>query len=281
MGHLLWQLNEIWPTGGWGSLEYSAPNGLDAHQGQVIGGRWKPLHYLFRAGLFADVIATCSGESGLCYIRLDGPQHLQCTLVISAFSIETGERSLFLKKSIELNPGPGSILTFSLLDGVVCHSGTNCRTSIDGRTHYLSLDVIGKATGTDDGVELIAHNDLLLAPPKNIIALPRSSGLEVTVGEIIPPDGDGNVAIEIEVTATVPVVIYAVLTTEAPGRFSDNAFFMCPAVGSDNALPRKVLFYPFGASLDLELLRSTIRIEDLAMYQSTTSPSMVESTTYA
>ena len=46
MGHLLWQLNEIWPTGGWGSLEYSAPNGLDAHQGQVIGGRWKPLHGL-------------------------------------------------------------------------------------------------------------------------------------------------------------------------------------------------------------------------------------------
>ena len=35
-GTLLWQLNEIWPTGGWGSLEYGTP-GHSA--GQVIGGR--------------------------------------------------------------------------------------------------------------------------------------------------------------------------------------------------------------------------------------------------
>ena len=96
MGHLLWQLNEIWPTGGWGSLEYSAPNGMDVHQGQIIGGRWKPLHYLFRSSLFADVIATCSGESGLCYIHNDSPQHLPCVLVISSFSIETGVCSFFL-----------------------------------------------------------------------------------------------------------------------------------------------------------------------------------------
>ena len=36
MGHLIWQLNEIWPTGGWGSLEYGTPN----FPGQVIGGRY-------------------------------------------------------------------------------------------------------------------------------------------------------------------------------------------------------------------------------------------------
>ena len=280
MGHLLWQLNEIWPTGGWGSLEYSAPSGVDAHQGQILGGRWKPLHYLFRAGLFADVIATCSGESGICYIRNDGPQHLQCTLVISSFSIETGERALFLKKSIELHPGPGTLLTFSL-DSVPCHSETHRGSPIDGRTHYLSLDIIRVDNNTDDGAELISHNDLLLAPPKDIIALPRSSGLEITVGGLITSDGEGNVAVEIEVTAKVPVVIYAVLTTEAPGRFSENVFFMRPAVGGDNAQPRKVLFYPFGAYLDLELLRSTVRIEDLAMYQSPAAPSELGSTTYA
>ena len=129
-------------------------------------------------------------------------------------------------------------------------------------------------------MDLISHNDLLLATPKDIISLPRSSGLEVSVGEIFSSNGEGNIAIEIEVTAKVPVVIYAVLTTEAPGRFSDNAFFMRPAVGGDNALPRKILFHPFGASLDLELLRSTIRIEDLAMYQSPTSPGNIESTVY-
>ncbi len=42
----LWcgQLNEIWPTGGWGSIEYGNPS----IAGQVLGGRWKPLHYLVR-----------------------------------------------------------------------------------------------------------------------------------------------------------------------------------------------------------------------------------------
>jgi beta-mannosidase len=34
----IWQLNENWPTGGWGAIEY----GTEA-QGQVTGGRWKPL----------------------------------------------------------------------------------------------------------------------------------------------------------------------------------------------------------------------------------------------
>jgi hypothetical protein len=33
IGHILWQLNEIWPTGGWGSLEYGNSN----FDGQVIG----------------------------------------------------------------------------------------------------------------------------------------------------------------------------------------------------------------------------------------------------
>ena len=29
---------------------------------QVLGGRWKPLHYWYKALLFADVIATCGAR---------------------------------------------------------------------------------------------------------------------------------------------------------------------------------------------------------------------------
>jgi hypothetical protein len=37
-GLLIWQLNEIWPTGGWGLLEY----GTRSQDGsQIVGGRWK------------------------------------------------------------------------------------------------------------------------------------------------------------------------------------------------------------------------------------------------
>ena len=58
LGLLVWQLNEIWPTGGWGSLEYGT-----AAPGQVVGGRWKPLHYFSRRSLLAAVMAAC-GAAG-------------------------------------------------------------------------------------------------------------------------------------------------------------------------------------------------------------------------
>ena len=37
-----------------GSLEYGGPK-----PGQLLGGRWKPLHYWYRQSIFAPVMATC------------------------------------------------------------------------------------------------------------------------------------------------------------------------------------------------------------------------------
>jgi len=67
LGVIVWQYNEIWPTGGWGSIEYGTPV-----PGQVIGGRWKPLQYLYKRSIFQDVMATC-GVGGQCYVRNDRP----------------------------------------------------------------------------------------------------------------------------------------------------------------------------------------------------------------
>ena len=57
-------LNEIWPTVGWGSLEYGPPPGFTP--GQVRGGRWKPLHYFYKNALMTDVMAT-SGNFGIIF----------------------------------------------------------------------------------------------------------------------------------------------------------------------------------------------------------------------
>jgi hypothetical protein len=43
-GTLTWQLNDVYPSGSWGSLEY----GPEGRAGQVVGGRWKVLHYVLR-----------------------------------------------------------------------------------------------------------------------------------------------------------------------------------------------------------------------------------------
>jgi hypothetical protein len=53
-GVLFWQYNDIWPTGSWGSIEYGANE-----TGQVIGGRWKPLHYELKRSAYADQLQLC------------------------------------------------------------------------------------------------------------------------------------------------------------------------------------------------------------------------------
>merc|ERR1719210_914824 len=85
LGCLTWQLNEIWPTGGWGSLEYGSPV-----EGQVLGGRWKPLHYIFRRSLYSDVMVTC-GDGGVCYVRNDASWPFVGHCSVKALKFASGE----------------------------------------------------------------------------------------------------------------------------------------------------------------------------------------------
>ena len=55
-----WMYNEMWATDGWGSVEYGSPV-----PGQLVGGRWKPLHYVMRASVFNDHMLTCN-SAGAC-----------------------------------------------------------------------------------------------------------------------------------------------------------------------------------------------------------------------
>ena len=234
IGHIIWQLNEIWPTGGWGSLEYGAPT----YPGQVIGGRWKPLHYLLRASIFTDVAATC-GKGGVCYVRNDRaglPFH--GTVVVTSVEIETGKSSTVggVPASFDLVAGPAAVSWFTL-DAVT-----------DGTTHFLMVDCL------DENGEVVSHNVLLQAPPKDIKTLPKDSGLGLKVAS--QPNADSS--IDIAVTATAPVALYVTLTTAAHGRFSDNAFEL---IGGT----KTIQFVPFG-DLDAATLRKSLRVEDLAMY---------------
>lgn len=80
-GLLIWQLNENWPTGGWGLVEYSAES-----KGQVFGGRWKPLMHLLEMSLFRDVVAAC-GRNNRCYVRNDGMEEVNVTVTLEAWTL--------------------------------------------------------------------------------------------------------------------------------------------------------------------------------------------------
>jgi beta-mannosidase len=103
-GTTFWQYNEIWPTGGWGSIEYGSPN----IPGTVLGGRWKLLHYFLRRSVYRNVMGTCNRQ-GQCYVRNDGRFAFSGRLKVSLVRFATGETIEVGRHHVELPPGAGQI----------------------------------------------------------------------------------------------------------------------------------------------------------------------------
>jgi len=229
-GTMIWQLNEIWPTGGWGSIEYGYPSG----PGQVPGGRWKPLHYFLMNNGFTDVTVAC-GKGGLCMVKNDrAALPFVGHVLVEAVAFSTGATSTLLTVPLSLPAGPGVTQWFSF-DG----------SALDG------TQAIVRVTAVDSSGATVASNVEAYTTPQ-FMKLPQAS---VSLSVSQSPNPDSSVTI----TLTSPAVtVYTVLTTQAAGRFSDNAFLLVPPSAT-------VTFIPFGA-LDLALLTSTLRVEHAAMY---------------
>ncbi len=56
--------------------------------GQVVGGRWKPLHYVLRNSIFADQLVACA--NGTCYIKNDATVSFKGTMTINAVHFADG-----------------------------------------------------------------------------------------------------------------------------------------------------------------------------------------------
>ena len=100
-GTTIWMYNEIWPTGGWGSIEYGADM-----PGQVVGGRWKPLHYTFRKSTFADQLSTCN-TAGACFITNDAPFPFAGTITVRLINMLTGNSTVMKRAAVSLPAGAG------------------------------------------------------------------------------------------------------------------------------------------------------------------------------
>jgi len=129
-GILLWQVNEIWPTGGWGSLEYGTPVA-----GQVTGGRWKPLHHFLRASAYADVTGSCGNSlftdgdatdtaagPALCYVRNDRPTTFAGTVIVEMLHLQTGAVTVLATLPVTMPAGAGQVRS-----AAARYSGTRTR----------------------------------------------------------------------------------------------------------------------------------------------------------
>ena len=248
-GHLVWQLNEIWPTVGFGSLEY----GPAAAPGQVRGGRWKPLHYFYKASLMADVMATCgdlagsaslhNSSAGACYISNHAAaKPFRGTVTLTAYDhFGDGSGAVIAEKAFDLPEGPGVVEWFA----------ADLPPSAQRNTTSVIATVADAATGAVASEHMLG----LLNPMHLRVPV---AGLSFKVADTTRDDG----TIDIAVTSD-KVALWVTLTTLAQGRFSDNAFFL-------PATTKTLQFIPFSASTaasDRAALTASLRIEDFSMYR--------------
>jgi len=262
LGILVWQFNEIWPTGGWGSIEYGT-----AVAGQVLGGRWKPLQYMYARSIFADLMASC-GVGGECYVKNDQPGGgFFGEVEVNAVEFQSGATTNLKTATMQLGVGAGTSARFTvdlsnignathMLTAAVypycahdrAGGGRRCSSAeLAARQHEpRHIAPVGAAAGSGPA----SFNEILLAPPKDLV-LPSA-----TVTATIAPSANADGTIDISLDAT-KTALFVTLTTLAQGRFSDNAFALVPGSTAVTFVPT------LGTTLDRTLLEKTLRVEHL------------------
>ena len=254
-GTSTWQLNEIWPTGGWGSLEYGT---VGFTPGQVVGGRWKPLHHLLASHLYRDVISVC-GSAGFCYLRSDDAgTPFAGSVAVSLLHLRSAQLAPLKAVPVSVPRGGAAFAYFCLgtgdalagtcqaVGGVLAAAGC----AADGSDCVLLTNTTAASGEVKD------ENWALLATPAALAAsgaLPRANVSAAVAGAPLP---DGSVPIA--VTSDAPALL-VVLTSLAQGRFEPN-FFTLP-----NAGVATVRFLPF-EGFDAQQLLGSLRVEHAAQY---------------
>jgi len=242
MGMIVWQLNDIWPSGSWGSLEYGTGSNLT--EGQVVGGRWKPVHHLYEQSLMQDMFASCGllrNGSAACFVRSDLPGlAFEGSVRFTSVSFATGELTTWASaENLSLPPGPGSMAWLPAPGDALPN----------GNTSALIAEILDAA-----GL-LKSTNNVLLAPPY-MMQLPKEAA--VSADFAAAPSEDGSIKVTVSSSA---VAAFVTLTTQAQGRFSDNCFLQRPQEAT------QMRFIPIGEpEAALTLLKSTTRVEHAAMY---------------
>eukprot|EP01126_Amoeba_proteus_P030934 TRINITY_DN3046_c0_g2_i4.p1 TRINITY_DN3046_c0_g2~~TRINITY_DN3046_c0_g2_i4.p1 ORF type:complete len:906 (+),score=164.89 TRINITY_DN3046_c0_g2_i4:153-2870(+) len=248
-GTVLWQLNEIWPTGGWGSVEYGTPV-----PGQVVGGRWKPIHHWLSESLFRDITSTCSASNPpRCNLNNDSPFPISGKVEVTIVRFSDGASTTLHSADVSLDAGARRSVWFcaaensggtedclswaSVLKKGRCGGADECFL----KTSFLPATV---ASDTD------LYTNFVLLTTLNKLKLPK-----VDLKWTVDPSS-GNVTL---INGGEGVVLFVTLTTQAQGRFLPNVFIM-------EAKTVQVQFIWFGV-VDVELLSKTLRVEHVHMYQ--------------
>lgn len=215
-GYLFWQLNDIWQASSWGSLDY--------------GGRWRLLQYRARH-FFAPVYAACNTEQNfttlVCSAVNDDIRAAAVQATISIISAATGHVQWSQPATANLAAGQTSTLVQLDLSAVL--PTINC-------TAASCLGWLSIAGGPATPAPLGPLAALALGPAALTLTV-QAAG--VTVSNAGPGPA-----------------LHVMVTTAAPGHFTDNGVSLLPG-------QRATLFFQAHAALNQTLFAATIHLAQL------------------
>lgn len=280
-GTVLWSLNEIWPAIGWGSLDYSF--------GDVLGGRWRPLHYYLRAAAYASVAVSCglskvpwtkaapapavSLESGdfRCQTRNDGLAMFDGLLRVDVIHLRSGRRQCVHAQQVSLaGTGIGDRREFCL-NGTAASSSMRAPATLPCSSVVPVLQAAGCSPSGADCILEASMVPTGSATPEStntiLLAMPRyldfSQAVTVIASITATNKTDGSAVIDVR--SSRGVALFVTLSTTASGRFSENSVFVLPTE------PRTIRFLPFAptvqdAAVGIQELQRTLRVEHLGQH---------------
>lgn len=248
-GTLIWQLNEIWPTGGWGAVEYGSNRGAYL---QVVGGRWKPLMYLLKQTLFRDLMVACGSYDGsLCYVRNDAMVASNVRVRAEAWNLNNStalKSKDFRFRSAEVNP----LARFQLPQGWTADSDVVLLTAI-----ACSHDFQENCTAdSENSNAFIWQTPLELST--RVIRIPscQITWDQKTCEDLLARRRSNKVSFTFQCDR---LMLYVFLATAARGTFDVNSFHVRPHE------EQRIAFEADSTNdlVDLELFQRSFRFDHL------------------
>jgi beta-mannosidase len=232
-GALIWQMNEIWPTGGWGCIEY--------HNGRHQLGRWKPLMFLLRSFLFRDDIVAC-GRAGLCYARNDNRLATDLNITLETWDLlpTSSEALRSTTRSISL-PAGRSQSWFTISEDFLANA------------HAVLITVISASSSSTVPSNNAEESSVYLW------TLPKDLPLHPTIRFDIQVEFNAHTdsAVVLDVSSS-HLALYVFLSSGDMGHFSDNAFALRPGT------TKRILFQPIAMDeFDRDSFVSALRVDHL------------------
>ena len=197
--------------------------------------------------IFSDIVGAC-GWSGLCFARSDSMHPFSGRVTVNFLSLKQGKIVPAMPTShrLSLGAGPAAIDFFCIVQECIPLKDVLKSTGCDanGTDCLLLVDV-----SDDSGLTITSNLSPLVAPAN--LSTPQTS-VHVSVSPTVNPDG----SVDITVASHPSTALFVVLTTQAPGRFSQNGFFVLPSS------PVIIRFIPW-EPLDISLLVSSLRVDHL------------------